>query len=43
MNNNNQSDKNKKGSKLIFIIIALVFAIYFIGKAIGEAYYHWTH
>ncbi len=41
--NNNQSDKNKKGSKLIFIIIASVIALYFVGKAIGEAYYYKSH
>ena len=29
--------------KIVIIVIAIIFAFYFFGKATGEALYHATH
>ncbi len=44
MNNNNSLFGNQnKSLKFIITGIIIVFALYYIGKAFGQAYYNWTH
>lgn len=41
MNINTKTSSKKV--RLIIAVILMIFAVYFVGRAIGEAYYHYSH